>query len=443
MNSTEVGIKIESLSQVKKKISIDVPWDAVKEEMDSVYKKVGKTAKIKGFRNGKVPRKILESYYKEYAENETMINIVNKYYWDALKEHAIDAITEPAIDQGNIQENQAFSFSATVETEPDFDPQGYTGLKIDRDVYEITEEDVDTRLQEIRKMFSTLEDISEERDVMQGDFVLIDFQGSLNGEQLDELRSDNYTLEIGSKNFVPGFEDQLIGMKKGDTKDINVTFPQDYHSNKFAGQDVCFKVDLKGIKEKKLPEIDDDFIKNFERYDSLAALKTDIRKTLEEDAKRKGETTFRNMMVEKILEQNDFEVPSTFVEKQIHYMMADTQRRMVAGGMENKDATELSLKMHDQFKDEATKIIKSSLLLKNIAKKESINIEDHDIDDRIKEIAQNNQQDYEALKEKFEKDDSISAIESDLLNEKIFKYLEDQAEITDVKKSLFQEREGE
>lgn len=441
MNSLGIEVKIESLSQVKKKLFFDIPWKDVKKEMDDVYKNVGKSAKIKGFRNGKVPRKILESFYKEQVETETITNIVNKYFWDALKDHSIDAVTQPEIDQPGIEENKTFSFAATVETEPNIDPQGYVGLKIEKVEFEITDTDIDARLNEVRKMFATLEDITEDRGVHRGDTVVIDFQGSINDMQLEDVKAENYTLEIGSESFVPGFEDQLTGMKKDESKQFDVTFPKDYHAKHMAGEKVTFDIVLKSIKGKKLPEIDDNFIKNFERYDSLTSLKDDIRKTLEEESKMRGLSSFKNRLMDKLLEQNPFEAPPSFVEKQIYYMMADMQRRMMSSGMANNDATELSLKMHDQLKDEAEKIIKSMLLLKNIAKKESISVSREEVDNRILEIARRNQKDFQTLKYSLEKDDSLESLEHDILNEKIFKYLEEKADISSIKKPFHDEKE--
>ncbi|MBN1472819.1 MAG: trigger factor [Syntrophaceae bacterium] len=429
MNSTEIAIKVETLSQVKKKINFDVPWDDVKREMDDVYRQIGKSAKIKGFRNGKVPRKILESFYKERAESETITNIVNKYYWDAIKEYDIDAVTQPEIDQNGIEENKNFSFTATIETEPVIDPQGYIGLKIEKVEYKVTDEDTEARLQEIRTMFATLEDISDDREILEGDAAVIDFQGSLDGNALDDVKAENYVLEIGSHKFVPGFEEQLIGMKKGETKEIDVLFPQDYQSKTIAGKNIHFHITLKGIKEKKLPEVDENFIKNFDRFDSLDALQNEIRMSLEDEAKKKSQSLIKTQMIEKLLEINDLEVPPSFLERQIYYMMSDMQRRMMSGGMDSKNATELTLKMHDQFKEEAEKIVKSALLLKNIAKKESINLSEQEIDDRIREIADSNKRDFETLKKSFEQDDSRGTLENDVLSEKIFKYLEEKADI--------------
>ena len=262
---SQVVVKMEELSPVKKKLSLEIPWSEVKNELDAVYRDVGKKAKIKGFRPGKIPRKVLETYFKEQAEGETATNIVNKYYWQTLEDKGIVAVSRPEINQEGLKENTDFSFSASFETEPEFEPKGYKGIELEKEKIQVTEKDMEKRLDEIRQMFATMEEIKDDRPAVKGDFVMIDFAGSLNGELSKELKADDYYLEIGSQRFVPGFEEQLIGMKNGETKEIKVIFPEDYHEKKFAGKEIIFNVTIKNIKEKKLPEIDENFIKNFDK----------------------------------------------------------------------------------------------------------------------------------------------------------------------------------
>jgi len=279
---SQVVVKLEELSPVKKKLSLEIPWDEVKNELDAVYHDVGKKARLKGFRPGKIPRKVLETYFKDQAEGETTTNIVNKYYWQALEEKGIVPVSRPDITQEGIKENTNFSFTASFETEAEFEPKNYKGLDLEKEEVKVTDDDVRKRIDEIRHMFATMEEVKEDRESVQGDFVVMDFEGTLNGEAYKELKAENYFLEIGSGRFVPGFEEQLIGIKKEGKKEIKVTFPADYHESKFAGQEVVFNVEVKSIREKKLPENDENLIKNFEKYNSFEDFKNDIRASLEE-----------------------------------------------------------------------------------------------------------------------------------------------------------------
>jgi len=433
VSDISAAVKIDDISTVKKKLSFDIPWADVKNELDAVYRKVGKKAKIKGFRPGRIPRGLLEVHYREEAEEETVSNLVNRYYWETLQEKEIPVVTQPEIEQKGIEAEKNFTFSATVEIEPVVEPRDYLGLELEKEEPVVTGEDLEARMQEIRQMFATMEEVGEDRGILVGDFVTLDFEGALAGEKLKELKAENYLLEIGSKTFIPGFEEQLIGMRKDESKSVAVKFPENYHAAHLAGKDVEFTVLIKGMRIKKLPEIDEQFIKNFEKYESLEALRDDIRKNLEEEKKRKIDAAFERQISDRLLEKNAFEVPESFVERQVYYMMSDTQRRMVSGGMDSKKAAEFSFKLHDQFREEAAKIVKTVLLLKGIAGKEALTAGDDEVEKHIREIAAQRAQDYETLKKSLEKDDLIDNIRSEILNRKTYEFLEANAKVITVK----------
>jgi len=431
---SEVVVKIEDLSPVKKKLSLEIPWNEVKNALDAVYHDVGKKAKLKGFRPGKIPRKVLETYFKDQAEQETTTNVVNKYYWQALKDRKIVPISQPEINQEGIKENTNFAFTASFETEPEFEPKNYKGIDLEKEEVKITDDDIKKRIDEIRQMFATMEEVKEDRAVVKGDFVVIDFEGSLNGESYKELKAENHFLEIGSEKFVPGFEEQLIGAKKEEKKEITVTFPADYHESKFAGQEVVFNVFVKSIRAKKLPDNDDSFIKNFEKYNTFEEFENDVRASLEEKNQQMAKVNFHNTITEKLIKENDFEVPPSLVERQIYYMMADTQRRMISGGIDEEQAMEFSLKMHDKFKDDAEKIVKSFLLLKKIAQKESLTVEEPDIEKYLQDLAVQHKRDYESLKKMYEEEERKDNLKIELMQKKVFDFIELNANIKIVEK---------
>jgi trigger factor len=433
VSDISAAVKIEDISPVKKKLYFDIPWADVKSELDAVYRKVGKTARIKGFRPGKIPREILERHYREDAEGETISNLVNRHYWETLKEKDIPAVTQPEIEQKGIEAEKDFTFSATIEVEPAVEPKDYLDLELEKEEPVVTDEDLEARMTEIRQMFATMEEVEEDRGIRMGDFVTLDFTGNVAGEQFKELKSENYMLEIGSKTFVPGFEEQLVGLIQGEAKTVAVKFPDNYNAAHLAGKDVEFTVHIKGIRVKKLPEIDEQFIKNFERYESLEALKADVLKNLEEEKKRKIELEFEKQISDKLLEKNVFDVPDSFVERQIYYMMSDMQRRMVSGGMDPKKAAEFSMKLHDHFREEAAKIVKTVLLLKGIAGKEALTAGEDELEKQIREIAAQRAQDYETLRKSLEKDDLIENIRSEILNRKTYAFLEVKAKVTTVR----------
>jgi trigger factor len=391
-------VKIEDISSVKKRLSFDIPWLDVKKELDIAYREVGKKAKVKGFRPGKTPRKVLETYFKDDAEGEAVTNIVNRVYWDAVEKHQMMPVTKPVVDQKGIEAEKDFSFTITVEVKPIVDPNDYLGIEVEQEELEIGEEDVSERLENIRQGYSTLEDLKEERGIVEGDFANIDFEGELNDVTRPELKAENYLLEIGSKKFVPGFEEKLIGSRPGETREISVTFPEDYHSRDLAGKEVSFSVIVKGIKEKIVPSLDENFVKNFEKYETLDDIRADIRKAVEEEKQAKIHSDVTKTLVSKLIECNPIEVPEAMVERQIYSMMLDGQRRMTANGMDPKNALEIMTRMHDRFKDEAERTVKTSLILESIAERESISVEEKDLEEKMKHIAERYGEDQESVK---------------------------------------------
>jgi len=439
VGETTVAVKVEDISPVKKKLLFDISWVDVKNELDACYRDMNRKAKIKGFRPGKVPRKILESMYKDHVEGEAITNLVNKHYWDAVKEKGITVVAQPDIDQNGIEEEKNFVFAATVEVEPFIEPKNYIGLELEKHEKNVTESDIEERLQQIRHVFGTMEEVGDDREVKERDFAVIDFTGTLDGEALKEMTAENYLLEIGSGSFVPGFEDQVIGMRKDQSKQIQVKFPDEYGIQRIAGKDIIFSVTLKSIKEKILPEIDENFIRNFEKFETLEDLRTDIRETLEEENKARSNTDMKDLIVTKLLESNEFEAPPSFIERQIYYMIADTRRRMASRGLSRKEIDELSAKYREMYRDEATKVVKSVLLMKNIAAKESISVDAGEIDERVMEMAQRRGQDFDSFKKSLADADMIENINEEILTRKVFDFIEGRATIHSVKKEEIQE----
>jgi trigger factor len=429
-----MAVRIEDVSPIKKKMLFDISWLEVKKELDTVYREVAKKAKIKGFRPGKVPRDIIESLYKEHAEEEAISNMVNRYYWEALKENKINAVAQPDIDQKGIEAEKNFVFTAIVEVEPTIDPIGYVGLELEKEKHDVKDSDIEARLEEIRDMFSTMEEVEVDRGVSEGDFVVIDFEGFVQGKPVKDMKAENYLLEVGSKRFVPGFEEQLIGIRKNKTEQITIKLPDDYHVKNLAAEEVIFSVTLKNIKEKKLPEVDDKFIKNFDKYESLHDLKKDIRKTLEEENIAKENSAFKSLIIDKLLECNQFEVPQAFVNRQVSYMIDDMQKRLAMRGIKRDESPERYKELYDLYKDEAAKMVRTILLLKNIGEKVAITVSDQEIEEKIRELAQLRGQNYDSLKESLQSGNMIEDIRNEIMNTKVFSFIEDKAKVEIVNK---------
>ncbi len=434
MNEISQTVKIEEISPVKKKLSFEIPWEETKVVLDDVYRKIGKTANVRGFRPGKIPRPVLEKFYKDHAEEEAMTQLFNQYFWDALKEHAIEPVSKPEIDQQGIEPEKAFVFSATVEIEPVFDPEGYVGLDIDREEVEATDADMEAKLAELQEMYSTMEEISGDSEVVSGNHVVIDFQGAVEGQPLKELKADDYLLEVGSNTFITGFEDQLLGMKKGETREVAVKFPEDYHHKDVAGKDAIFTVIIKNIKEKQIPEINEEFVKNFEQYNTMDELRDDLRKNIEAEKQEQVDGNMRMAIIEKLIEMNPIVAPEALVESQILSMMADTRWRMSMQGIDADKAAKILPQYHDLYKNDATRIVKTFLLVRRIGEKENISVSAEELNEHIRELAEKRNQSYDSFRAALAKDDLLESILSELTNKKVIDFIKDKASISIVKK---------
>jgi len=436
-------VKIEEINSVKKKMSFEIPWSDVKNELDSAYLVVGKKARIKGFRPGKVPRKVLEVHYRDEAEGEAISNLVSKSYMAALEKNDIMPIDQPVIDQKGIDRDKNFSYTATIEIQPVVEPKDYTGLEVEKAEPKVTKKDVDNRLEQLRDMYATLEDAKEERGLKEGDFAVIDFEVTVDGKERKELASQNYMLQLGAGMFMPGFEDKIEGLKKGGTKEVSITFPDNFDTKEIAGKEGVYSVTVKDIREKKVPELDSEFIKNFEKYESLNDLKKDIKKSIEEEKKASVKSDVTKKIVDALLEKNDFEVPSVWVERQIYIMTLDAQQRMIRNGMAPDKVVEISANLHDRFQDQATVMVKSTLLLNKIAEKESITVEENEIEESLKEIATQTARDVETVKETYEKNNLIEGLKNEILEKKTLEFIEDKATIKTTKKKKTETKEEE
>ena len=428
-SGTGAAIKIEEINPVKKRISVEIPWEEVKKELDAAYRTVGKKARVKGFRPGKTPRHILETYFREDAEGEAVSNLVQRSFEEAVQANSLQPVARPEIDQNGIQPEKSFTYSATLEVEPVVEPRGYIGMELSREDASVTDRDVEERLEELRHMYSSLQDVEGDRPVQNGDFLLIDFEGKLGTEPRKELTEAGFRIEVGSKRLVPGFEDALVGMRKGESKEFTVRFPENYHIKDFAEQDITFHVTVRDVKVKVLPALDDQFIKNFERYENIEALRDDLRKSLAEEKSVRAKDALRKAINDRLLDANPFEVPEAFVERQILGMMIEYQRRMVINGMDPENAAKVAANLHDQFRGEAARLVRTGILLRKIAEKETITVDDAEIDARIREMAGRYGRDFGTMKASYETDNLTEHLKDQILEEKTLDFIESRANI--------------
>src|SRR4030043_270643 len=365
---------VEEISPIKKKVSIEIPEDKITKEVESFYKDLGKKAKIKGFRPGKVPRNILERYFKDYVKAEVVQKLIQDTYPQALSETDLQPVSPPVIDPGEFEEGKAFQYSAVIEVKPDIQLEEYTGLKIEGKKEEVKDEEVEERLKGLQNLHANLKTISEARSIQAGDYVIVDYEASMNGKPLEGGKAIDFTVEVGKGQFIPTLEEKLIGLKPEEEREIEVSFPEDYGYQKWAGKTLSFQVKIKEIKEKILPPLDDEFAKDLGNYSSFEELKAKLKGEIEKEKELALERQLKDRVLDQLLEANPFEVPESLVEGQAKALVSDTRVRLAAQGVVLKNLGVSEDKLQEDYKTMAQKQVRTFLILEKIAGQEGIEI---------------------------------------------------------------------
>lgn len=424
-----MNVNIEEISSIKKKIFIEIPENDVTREVDSFYKDLGKKAKIKGFRPGKVPRNILERYFKDYVKAEVVQKLIQDTYPQALSEKDLHPVSPPAIDPGEFVDGKPFQYSAVIEVRPDIKLEGYTGLRIEGKKEEVKDEEVEERLKGIQNLQANLKTISEARPIQAGDYAIVDYEASVGGKPLEEGKAVDFTVEVGSGHFIPTFEERLIGLKPEEEKEIEVSFPEDYGYQKWAGKTISFHVKIKEIKEKILPPLDDEFAKDLGDYSSLEEFRTKLRGEIEKEKELTLERQLKDKVMDQLLEANPFEVPESLVEEQTKALVSDTKLRLAAQGVDLKNLGLTEEKLQGDYRAMAQKQVKSFLILEKIAGQEGMTVTDEEVEDRLKEMAERMHQKFDVVKRYYEKNNLLPEVRAGMIRDKTLNFLLEKASI--------------
>ncbi len=437
-----MNVKVEDISAIKKRLSFDVPAKRVEEEIDKAYQQIAKTAKVKGFRQGKIPRPILERQYAAQMESQVLEKLITDSYFKALTEHKIHAVSNPEItDSGTLEKGKDFSFQAQVEVQPDVTAKDYTNLSLKKETLKVDEKVVEERIEEMRSGSATLEDTTRE-EAAEGDTLTIDFEGFLNGEAFKNGKAEDHQLELGSNTFIPGFEEQLVGMKKGEEREIQVTFPLDYGKKELAGQDVTFTVKVKEIKEKILPELNDEFAVQFgmASIGDLRERVTDAYKSQEAD---RIEREFRDHLTDVLVERNPIELPEAMIDQQLDYMLENLKNRLQSQGMSLQSLGMTPESFKSIYRELAVKQVKGSLILEAIALQENIQVEESEIEEKLEEIAEKNNASKEVVMNFYADESRRRSLVSQLAEEKVIYYLTGVSSIEMIDGPVKSEESGE
>ena len=387
-----MSVKVENTENKNEvKLTFNIEAEKFEEAMKKVYAKTAKYFNIPGFRKGKAPMQLVERQYGAAIFYEDAFNeLVPDIYDEAIKENKIEAVSRPNIDIVQMEKGKELIFTATVETKPEVELGKYKGIEIKKIEYNTTDKDIEHELGHMAERNSRLVSI-EDRPVEKGDITTIDFVGSIDGVEFEGGKAENHELEIGSNTFIPGFEDQIIGMKIDEEKDIKVKFPEDYFSKDLAGKDAVFKVTLHEIKKKELPKIDDEFAKDVSEFDTLEELKNSIKEKLDTENTEKAKYETEEETIKVVCDNTKLDIPNGMIELEIDNMVKDMENRLSYQGLNLNQYLQIMGKtekeIRDSYKEQAERNIKSRLVLEAIVKAEKIEVTPEEVDDKIKEMA--------------------------------------------------------
>lgn len=417
-----MSFKVEQLEEKNMvKLVIEASAEEFEAGLNTAYNKNKNKISVPGFRKGKAPRKMIEQLYGSQIFFEDAANeIIPDAYADAAKESGLDIVSQPKVSIEQLEAGKPFIFAAEVAVRPEVELGEYKGVEVTKADAEVTDADVEEELKKVQDQNSRTVSV-EDRAVKDGDMTVIDFEGFIDGEAFDGGKGENYPLTIGSHSFIDTFEEQMIGMNIGEEKELNVTFPEDYHAENLKGKPATFKVTVKEIKEKRLPELDDDFAQDVSDFDTLAEYKDDLKKKIAERKESEAKAKKESEAIEKVVEAAKMDIPQAMIDTQVNRMLEDFAMRLQQQGLSVEQYFQYTGmtadKIMEEMKPEAVKRIKNSLVLEAVAKAENIEVSEEEFEAELQKMADMYKMEIEKIKE-FMQDAEAKQMKDDIAIQK-------------------------
>lgn len=419
-------VELAHITETKKRIEVVIPAEDVAEKFAAVLKDINRRVKIKGFRPGKVPKAILFSLYRDAIEREVIEQLVKESYPGAVRETGIMPVSEPSFEIDALEEGREFRYRAVVDVIPDYDVTGYMGLELPDIRREIKEEEVLSRLEDLRIRYAKVRNVEGERTVREGDIVVIDTEGYMDGKEMKDGKISGRWIDVGMKEHVPGFEEALVGMRIGETKEITIRYPEDWHQEELRGKEAVFRVTVKEIKERLLPEIDDEFARDVGDFENLEELKEKIKRDLEKEEDIRIRNILEDEIINMLSEKNPVQIPERLIEEETERLISEFKERMRLQRVELHDISE---EQKEEFRKQAKKGILKHLYFKKIAEKEGIQVLDNEVEEKLKEIASSLNQPVERIKALYGQGGRMQGLKERLLYNKVFDFIYKNAKL--------------
>ncbi|MFP4616131.1 MAG: trigger factor [Thiohalorhabdus sp.] len=424
-------VSVNEGSGLQRQVTVTVPAERVNRELDQRLRQLAKNVKLPGFRPGKVPLSVVESKYRDEVYGEVLNALVSETYPNALEEHSLNPVAQPRLEPGELERDKDFSYTATFDIYPEIEPTGYKGMELDKRTAEVSESDIDDTIERLRAMRADYEKV--ERAAAEGDQVLIDFVGRIDGEPFEGGEATDYTMEVGEGRHLKEMEQGLVGATAGETRTIDVPFPEDYPREELAGKTAQFEVTVKEVREKKLPELDEDFMKSFGVEDGkLETLRSDIREGLEKEVTERTREGLRSQIFEKLAEANDFPVPDQLVERQLDRLVESHKNQYRQQGLDPDTLNLDSDELREQFRENATNQVKIGLMIPEIARVEGIETSQDEIREELERMAdQYGSQRDQFLQYVAQNQEQMQEVEGRALETKVVDWIVDNAQVNE------------
>jgi len=428
-------VNVEDVSSVKKILHIEVPVEDVTHELDDAYKTLKKTAKIRGFRPGKAPRSVLERLYKKDVNADVSSKLIQASFVEAIQETKLNVLGNPDIEPPELQNGQPYAYDAVVEIRPELADIDFKGLELKKTRYKTSDEELENQLKMLQKNMASQQTVEEQRPVKEGDFVLIDYEGFKDGEPFAETGfTENFTMKIGDGQIAKDLDDKIIDMATGETREIEVTLPEDYFNNKLAGLTITFKVKLNEIREEILPKIDDKFAKKMGRHETLEELKNGIYENLQQGYDKRSEQEMNEQISQALISQQEFEIPEILIQAELDNIIAEAERSF---SYYNKSFAEMGISketLAGEYRDTAEKQVRRYLILDKIVQQEKLEVSADDLENGYREMADNFKHSVEEIKEFYKKNgDKLENFKHSLLEKKATRLIIEESIVTEVK----------
>jgi trigger factor len=425
-----MNVRVEDLGPTRKKIHVVVPEEVVQKEIEGVYLELKKTAKVKGFRPGKTPRRILERYYGDYVTEQVISKLIGDTYEGALSGSKIRPVSRPVLENEALTEGEPFAYSAVVDVTPEIDVRDYVGIAAKRRGLKVEKDEITQRLDHLQNLHAQLKTIGEERAVRDGDFVVIDFEGFIDGRAFKGGKGEAVSVEIGAGQFLPDLEKALVGARCNEEKEVDITFPEDHKQRDLAGKQVLFRLKVKEIREKVLPPLDNEFAKDV-GSESLEDLEKKVGDDIETEKQGEINREMERQILDALIEKYPFEVPESMVDKQVDALIRELKLNLAYQGVEFKTSGLNEGKLKEDYRERAIRDVKSAILLNKIAESENFQVTKKEIGKRFEEIASKTNRTKSQVEAYYVKNNLIDSLKTQLLEEKTLRFVRERAEVTD------------